>query len=206
MTLDGTYKFGPQDLSRNATPTFAGLIIANGGTIGQAAGPLITFDDTNNNLVIAGCTVGIGTTDSDFKLNLSHSNTFMLKGVNTEESGAGAGAGMLWFSDDGAVMGANQRLGFIVFGGAKNSAHLLDNTVAITAFSESAWSLNDNSGSLRLETTPSGSTTRLERMRILGDGGIKIFNLKSGANQGAAGAAADELWMDTADNSIKMGT
>jgi len=43
------------------------ITIANGGTIGQAAGPLITFDDTNNNLEIMGCSVGIGTaTPSDY--------------------------------------------------------------------------------------------------------------------------------------------
>jgi len=37
-------------------------VIPDGGTIGQAAGPLLTFDDTNNYLEIAGCNVGIGTT------------------------------------------------------------------------------------------------------------------------------------------------
>ena len=35
--------------------------------------------------------------------------------------------------------------------------------------------------------------------------GVFMFNLKSGANQGAAGASANELWIDTADNSIKIG-
>lgn len=49
-----------QDVNTDATPTLAGLIIANGGTIGQAAGPLLTFDDTNNCLTITGCKVGIG--------------------------------------------------------------------------------------------------------------------------------------------------
>jgi hypothetical protein len=44
------------------SPAFTGNItIANGGTIGQAAGPLLTFDDTNNYLEITGCNVGIGT-------------------------------------------------------------------------------------------------------------------------------------------------
>jgi len=37
------------------------------------------------------------------------------------------------------------------------------------------------------------------------DGGIFMSTLKSGANQGAAGAAAGELWRDTADNSVKLG-
>lgn len=36
-------------------------------------------------------------------------------------------------------------------------------------------------------------------------GNILIGTMKAGANQGAAGAAADELWRDTADNSVKLG-
>ena len=43
------------------TPTFPSVIITDGGTVGQAAGPLITFDDTNNFLEITGANVGIGT-------------------------------------------------------------------------------------------------------------------------------------------------
>lgn len=38
------------------------LILADGATIGQAAGPLLTFNDTSNYLLISGCTVGIGIT------------------------------------------------------------------------------------------------------------------------------------------------
>jgi len=52
-----------------ASPTFTGTVtlpattvIPDGGTVGQAAGPLIAFDDTNNYLEITGCNVGIGTT------------------------------------------------------------------------------------------------------------------------------------------------
>jgi len=41
--------------------TVGNITIADGGTIGQAAGPLLTFDDTNNYLEITGCKVGIGT-------------------------------------------------------------------------------------------------------------------------------------------------
>jgi len=32
-----------------------------------------------------------------------------------------------------------------------------------------------------------------------------LTGLKSGANQGAAGAAVNELWRDTADNTVKIG-
>jgi len=44
------------------------------------------------------------------------------------------------------------------------------------------------------------------RVRIGSDGGVLMYALKSGANQGAAGAAADELWVDTGDQTIKLGT
>jgi len=49
-----------------ASPTFTGtvtmpasVVIPDGGTIGQVAGPLLNFDDTNNYLEITGCKVGI---------------------------------------------------------------------------------------------------------------------------------------------------
>lgn len=45
----------------NNSLIISNLIVTDGGTIGQAEGPLLTFDDTNNNLLITGCNVGIGT-------------------------------------------------------------------------------------------------------------------------------------------------
>lgn len=61
-----------QAVTMASTPTLAGLIIADGGTIGQADGPLITFDDTNNFLGIIGCFVGIGTPLPLSSLHLAH--------------------------------------------------------------------------------------------------------------------------------------
>jgi hypothetical protein len=40
----------------------SGIALIDGGTVGQAAGPLLTFDDTNNYLEITGCNVGINDT------------------------------------------------------------------------------------------------------------------------------------------------
>ena len=42
----------------------------DGGTIGQAAGPLLTFDDTNNYLGITGCNVGINDNAPAEKLDI----------------------------------------------------------------------------------------------------------------------------------------
>ena len=46
------------------------IIIGDGKTIGQAAGPLLTFDDTNNYLEITGCKVGIGTATPSHELEV----------------------------------------------------------------------------------------------------------------------------------------
>jgi len=78
---DGTITLsGPQDIHTGATPTFAGLTLTgnitmpDGGTIGQAAGPLIEFDDTNNRLEIMGCRVGIGTATPGSLLHIYGTN------------------------------------------------------------------------------------------------------------------------------------
>ena len=64
-------------LALTAGPTFTGTVtlgastvIPNGGTIGQAAGPLLNFDDTNNYLEITGCSVGLNTTTPQNLLHL----------------------------------------------------------------------------------------------------------------------------------------
>ena len=51
------------------------------------------------------------------------------------------------------------------------------------------------------------NSSAVDNLTIQGDGGVRIPYLKSGANQGASGALAGELWVDTsAGNVIKMGT
>ena len=55
-----------QDIATGSTPTFAGVVVADGGTIGQTAGPLLTFDDANNKLTISGCQTGFGTIISNW--------------------------------------------------------------------------------------------------------------------------------------------
>lgn len=45
------------------------ITLVDGGTIGQAAGPLLTFDDSNNYLEITGAYVGIGIAAPDYILH-----------------------------------------------------------------------------------------------------------------------------------------
>jgi hypothetical protein len=71
LLVDGT-------LHVDGIQTSAGIIMDNNATIGQAAGPLIAFDDTNNYLEITGCNVGIGSPAPGYKLTIagtSHATT-----------------------------------------------------------------------------------------------------------------------------------
>lgn len=69
ITVDNTPIF---DVNETGDITTIGdIIMADGATIGQAAGPLMTFDDTNNFLVITGCKVGIGIADPQSPLSVS---------------------------------------------------------------------------------------------------------------------------------------
>lgn len=53
-----------------SSPTVDDITVVDGGTIGQEAGPLLTFDDTLNYLEITGCKIGIGTTSPEALLHL----------------------------------------------------------------------------------------------------------------------------------------
>ena len=57
----GTWTGATSITTLGTIATVGNITIADGGTIGQSAGPLLTFDDTNNYLGITGCYVGIGT-------------------------------------------------------------------------------------------------------------------------------------------------
>lgn len=69
-------------LTSNGNISISGnMILVDGATIGQAAGPLLTFDDTLNYLEIAGCSVGIGTPTPSYQVHAtSHikSDTFFI--------------------------------------------------------------------------------------------------------------------------------
>lgn len=54
-------------------------------------------------------------------------------------------------------------------------------------------------------TTTDGSATPTEKFRIGNSGGIFAYGLKAGTDQANAGAAANELYRDTDDNTIKIG-
>lgn len=66
------------------TPTFGGIIVANNGTVGQVAGPLITFDDSNNELEITGADLILTGVTSNRQLQIGlGTNYYMIGRDNT---------------------------------------------------------------------------------------------------------------------------
>src|SRR6185295_7080730 len=88
----------------------------------------------------------------------------------TLSSSSGAGIQSLTTATPSA---ADQRLGFYTFG-VRNAGNSY-NPVAIQGFSSQAWTLNSAQGGyLSFATTPNGSITRTERMRIDQNGYVGI--------------------------------
>lgn len=90
-------------------------------------------------------------------------------------SGAGGGAGIVAYSNDGAAMGSGDRLGYYLFGGASTSSAVV-NSCGITGFTAGSWTSTSTPSELRFETTPTSTTSRSVRMTINKDGNVGIAN------------------------------
>lgn len=84
-----------QDSTGDAINCEGNITMGDGNTIGQSAGPLLTFDDSNNFLEITGCKVGIITTSPLYELHIR-------TGSGTGSIGLGLN-GQLVLEDDGAT-------------------------------------------------------------------------------------------------------
>ena len=116
--------------------------------------------------------VGVGTTTPEFPLQVNGATSNVLGMVYTGTLSPTSGAGIQSLNLV-TPSAADQRLGFYTFGVRNGSTSL--NPVAIQGFSSQAWTLNSaHGGYLTFSTTPNGSTTRTERLRINHDGYVGI--------------------------------
>jgi len=76
--------------------TVGNITIADGGTIGQVSGPLLTFNDTTNTFAITQCTVCVGSSTSKSKLTVEGSITLEEK---ASAGGDTANYGQIWVED-----------------------------------------------------------------------------------------------------------
>ena len=173
-----------QGVATGDSPTFAGITIPNGGTIGLSGGPIFTFTSTS---------IGVGTSAPKlfFDVRRTTAGTNILSStmaVSLESTGtpaAGFGPSITFF---GETATPNVIEPIASFGG------IWEDATAGTV-----------DGAFVMNTRISGGEF-VQQMKIGADGGIHFANLKSGTDQANAGASAGELYSDTNDdNTIKMG-
>jgi hypothetical protein len=148
------------------------LMIALCCCLSQAQAQWTTPDANQNISNTNSGNVGVKTTTPEFPLqvNSSSSNVLGMVYSGTLSTTSGAGIQSLNLTTPSA---ADQRLGFYTFG--VRNAGTSYNPVAIQGFSSQAWTLNSALGAyLTFSTTPNGSTTRVERMRIDHTGNVGI--------------------------------
>jgi hypothetical protein len=147
------------------------------------SGQLILPDDGlkigTSQLTIASGMMGINALSPVVaRVQIEHLNSATFRGINTgTDSASVGGAAITLVHDSGAaISAADMRLGTLAFGGVNSTTHTIGgNTAAISAFSSETFAPGANGGYLRFDTTPVGSQTRLERMRIQPDGRVDIL-------------------------------
>ena len=117
---------------------------------------------------------GIGTPSPANTLHAISTLNSVARFETSNTSGSTAGAGLLLVTNDGAAMGSGHRIGGLWYGGAEDSSDTIHYGGLISGFATEAWTSSANGTALAFETTPNGSTTRAERMRIDEDGHVGI--------------------------------
>jgi len=138
-----------------------------------AANAQWTTPDANQNISNTNSgNVGVKTTTPEFPLQVNNASSNVLGMVYTGTLSTTSGAGIQSLNLT-TPSAADQRLGFYTFGVRNGGTSY--NPVAIQGFSSEAWTLNSAQGGyLTFSTTPNGSATRVERMRIDHTGNVGI--------------------------------
>lgn len=152
------------------------VVMPNGGTIGQAAGPLLTFDDTNNYLEITGCSVGIGT---DTPLASVHTANTTGLSQRMDRYTNGTGPAVMNFRKTrsttigtfGTIVEDGDGLGQIVFYG-DDGVDVESAAADILVEVDGTPGSNTMPGRILFRT--SVASTLIERMRISSDGLVGI--------------------------------
>lgn len=158
--------------------------------------------------------VGINTTTPEFPLQVNNASANILGLVYTGSLSLSSGAGIQSLTSTGPSA-ADQRLGFYTFG--VRSGGTSYNPIAIQGFSSQAWSLGSAQGGyLTFSTTPNGSTTRAERLRIDHNGYVGIATTApgspltvvapSGVREGFQLAGSGNTWIYTDFSMTPLGT
>ena len=124
--------------------------------------------------------VGVGTTIPSANLMAVGSTVNVFKLVSTTASASNGGAGIQSWNDDGAAVVSGDRLAFYTFGGSYNGTNGLGSGGAISGFADGTYSASSYPTDIRIETAPSGSTTRIARVYVKSTGNVGIGSATPG--------------------------
>ena len=158
--------------------------------------------------------VGVKTTTPEFPLQVNNSSSNVLGMVYTGSLSSTSGAGIQSLTSTGPSA-ADQRLGFYTFGARSGGTSY--NPIAIQGFSSQGWTLGSAQGGyLTFATTPNGSATRTERLRIDQNGYIGMGTTAptsplsviapTGVREGIQLAGVGNSWIYTELSLMPLGT
>lgn len=139
-----------------------------------------TAGTTSVAMRIIGGNVGIGTTTATLQpasLSVNGNTTGkIITSTNYAPQSVGGGAGVSANQDDGNAMLGGNRLALYTFGGPTDTLHDIYYALSMEGNSNAGvnWTAISAPGYLTFNTTPTGTITRLERMRIDSQGNIGI--------------------------------
>ena len=162
----------------SVTKFFSALLVLLLATV--AANAQWTTPDANGNINNTNTgKVGVNTTTPEFPLQVNNASSNILGLVYTGSLTNSSGAGIQSLTST-APTAADQRLGFYTLGVRTGGSSY--NPIAIQGFSSQGWTLNSaHGGYLTFSTTPNGSITRMERLRIDQNGYIGVGTTAPGS-------------------------
>jgi hypothetical protein len=142
--------------------TIEGLLLKDGNltilvgtfTVGQLAGPLLTFNDSDNFLGITGCSVGIGTVSPGAKLEINHASS----------------PDMIFKRDNSSIVDGDT-LGQILFQGGDPSGSITASEIISKA--DGTWDTDDRPSRIEF-LTAAATGSRQTRLLIDKDGNVGI--------------------------------
>lgn len=113
-------------------------------------------------------------------LSTTATTNLLFKGTGTS-----GGAGLGLYSDNNIVQTNGNRLGFVLFGGATDSANTVVNSGGLFAYADATWTTTSSPTRLEFEVSPSGATA----MTIKPGGSVGIGTSSPGAKLEVNGEA-----------------
>ena len=183
----------------------ASTIMLDGGTIGQAAGPLVAFDDINNYLEITGCKVGIGTTEPNNMFGAGGTSV----GIKTVIAGTPLASGwpLLSLINDSAYSAGADKTANLSFGAldSSNYFHVSAEILGVSNFT--AEQLGTGYIAFRVKTSSvNADNAAAEMMRITSGGKVGIGTESPGyllTCNGQPGANGYTAWTNYSDIRFK---